>query len=49
LIEEESAKAFNAPQVEEQETLAGCRGGQRESGLPTLHSIRLPGLWPTRK
>ena len=40
---EEIGKSFNAPQVEEHETLAGCRGGQRESGL-RLHSIRLPGL-----
>jgi 4-hydroxy-tetrahydrodipicolinate reductase len=40
---EELGKGFNAPQVEEHETLAGCRGGQRESGL-RLHSLRLPGL-----
>jgi 4-hydroxy-tetrahydrodipicolinate reductase len=40
---EELGKGFNAPQVEEHETLAGCRGGQRESGL-RLHSVRLPGL-----
>ena len=40
---EELGKAFNPQQVEEHETLAGCRGGQRESGL-RLHSIRLPGL-----
>lgn len=40
---EELGKTFNAPQVEEHETLAGCRGGQRESGL-RLHSVRLPGL-----
>jgi 4-hydroxy-tetrahydrodipicolinate reductase len=40
---EELGKAFNSPQVEEQETLAGCRGGLRESGL-RLHSLRLPGL-----
>jgi 4-hydroxy-tetrahydrodipicolinate reductase len=40
---EELGKTFNAPQVEEHETLAGCRGGQRESGL-RLHSLRLPGL-----
>ena len=40
---EELGKSFNLAQVEEHETLAGCRGGQRESGL-RLHSIRLPGL-----
>ncbi len=40
---EELGKSFNLPQVEEHETLAGCRGGLRESGL-RLHSIRLPGL-----
>ena len=40
---EELGKQFNALQVEEHETLTGCRGGQRESGL-RLHSIRLPGL-----
>ena len=40
---EELGKHFNPPQVEEQETLAGCRGGLRESGL-RLHSVRLPGL-----
>jgi 4-hydroxy-tetrahydrodipicolinate reductase len=40
---EELGKSFNPEQVEEHETLAGVRGGQRESGL-RLHSIRLPGL-----
>ncbi len=40
---EELGKAFNPLQVEEHETLPGCRGGLRESGL-RLHSIRLPGL-----
>jgi len=40
---EELGKSFNPPQVQEHETLAGCRGGQRESGL-RLHSLRLPGL-----
>ncbi len=40
---EELGKSFNAPQVDEHETLAGVRGGQRDSGL-RLHSIRLPGL-----
>ncbi|WP_369802969.1 4-hydroxy-tetrahydrodipicolinate reductase [Synechococcus sp. MW101C3] len=40
---EELGKSFNAAQVEETETLAGCRGGRRESGL-RLHSVRLPGL-----
>ena len=40
---EELGKSFNPLQVEEHETLAGCRGGQRESGL-RLHSLRLPGL-----
>ena len=40
---EELGKSFNPSQVEEHETLPGCRGGQRQSGL-RLHSIRLPGL-----
>jgi 4-hydroxy-tetrahydrodipicolinate reductase len=40
---EDLGKAFNPPQVEEHESLAGCRGGQRPSGL-RLHSLRLPGL-----
>lgn len=40
---EELGKSFNPQQVQEHETLAGCRGGLRESGL-RLHSIRLPGL-----
>jgi len=40
---EELGKSFNAPQVEEHETLAGARGGLRASGL-RLHSVRLPGL-----
>jgi 4-hydroxy-tetrahydrodipicolinate reductase len=40
---EELGKVFNAPQVEEHESLPGCRGGLRESGL-RLHSVRLPGL-----
>jgi 4-hydroxy-tetrahydrodipicolinate reductase len=40
---EELGKSFNPQQVAEHETLEGCRGGQRESGL-RLHSIRLPGL-----
>ncbi|MFM7362757.1 MAG: 4-hydroxy-tetrahydrodipicolinate reductase [Cyanobium sp.] len=40
---EELGKGFNPAQVEEHETLPGCRGGLRESGL-RLHSLRLPGL-----
>jgi 4-hydroxy-tetrahydrodipicolinate reductase len=40
---EELGKSFNPQQVEEHETLAGCRGGERPSGL-RLHSLRLPGL-----
>ncbi|MEX0587820.1 MAG: 4-hydroxy-tetrahydrodipicolinate reductase [Cyanobium sp.] len=40
---EELGKSFNPQQVEEHETLPGCRGGLRPSGL-RLHSIRLPGL-----
>ncbi len=40
---EELGRMFNAPQVEEHESLAGCRGGLRQSGL-RLHSVRLPGL-----
>jgi 4-hydroxy-tetrahydrodipicolinate reductase len=40
---EELGKSFNPLQVEEHESLAGCRGGLRESGL-RLHAVRLPGL-----
>ena len=40
---EDLGKSFNAAQVEEHDTLAGCRGGLRPSGL-RLHSLRLPGL-----
>ncbi|WP_159818299.1 4-hydroxy-tetrahydrodipicolinate reductase [Cyanobium sp. Copco_Reservoir_LC18] len=40
---EELGKTFNPQQVAEHESLAGCRGGLRESGL-RLHSVRLPGL-----
>ena len=40
---EELGKEFNPAQVAETETLAGCRGGLRPSGL-RLHSVRLPGL-----
>jgi 4-hydroxy-tetrahydrodipicolinate reductase len=40
---EELGKGFNDAQVEEQESLPGCRGGLRPSGL-RLHSVRLPGL-----
>jgi 4-hydroxy-tetrahydrodipicolinate reductase len=40
---EELGKSFNPEQMEEHETLPGCRGGRRESGL-RLHSLRLPGL-----
>ncbi len=40
---EELGKDFNPQQVEEHESLAGSRGGRRESGL-RLHAIRLPGL-----
>ena len=40
---EELGKTFNPSQVEEHESLAGCRGGLRDSGL-RLHSVRLPGL-----
>jgi 4-hydroxy-tetrahydrodipicolinate reductase len=40
---EELGKSFNAAAVEEHESLAGCRGGRRPSGL-RLHAIRLPGL-----
>jgi 4-hydroxy-tetrahydrodipicolinate reductase len=40
---EELGKSFNPPQVEEHESLEGCRGGLRDSGL-RLHSVRLPGL-----
>jgi 4-hydroxy-tetrahydrodipicolinate reductase len=40
---EELGKSFNPAQVQEYESLAGCRGGLRPSGL-RLHSVRLPGL-----
>jgi 4-hydroxy-tetrahydrodipicolinate reductase len=40
---EELGKAFNVSELEEHESLSGCRGGRRESGL-RLHSLRLPGL-----
>ncbi len=40
---EELGKRFNSPEVEEHESLPGCRGGERPSGL-RLHSLRLPGL-----
>jgi len=40
---EELGKSFNAPELDEHESLAGSRGGLRPSGL-RLHSIRLPGL-----
>jgi 4-hydroxy-tetrahydrodipicolinate reductase len=40
---EELGKQFNAPEVDEHESLDGSRGGHRPSGL-RLHSLRLPGL-----
>ena len=40
---EELGKRFNAPEVDEHESLPGSRGGERPSGL-RLHSLRLPGL-----
>jgi 4-hydroxy-tetrahydrodipicolinate reductase len=40
---EELGKPFNVSELEEHESLPGCRGGRRESGL-RLHSLRLPGL-----
>ena len=40
---EELGKQFNRPELDEHESLAGCRGGRRDSGL-RLHSVRLPGL-----
>ena len=40
---EELGKEFNRSEVDEHESLAGCRGGRRDSGL-RLHSVRLPGL-----
>ena len=42
LIEEQRLE-FNRPLIQEEESLEGCRGGSRPSGL-RLHSIRLPGL-----
>ena len=40
---EELGKRFNAPEVDEHESVPGSRGGERPSGL-RLHSLRLPGL-----
>ena len=40
---EELGKSFNGAELEEHESLPGCRGGRRDSGL-RLHSLRLPGL-----
>tara|TARA_Y100001968_G_scaffold329926_1_gene380427 strand:- start:7227 stop:8021 length:795 start_codon:yes stop_codon:yes gene_type:complete len=40
---EELGKPFNESNIDETETLQGCRGGKRASGLQ-VHSIRLPGL-----
>ena len=40
---EEIGKNFNEPEVLEKQTLIGCRGSVRSSGL-NIHSIRLPGL-----
>ena len=42
IIEEQRA-AFNKSLVHEEESIEGCRGGSRSSGL-RLHSVRLPGL-----
>ncbi|WP_320665094.1 4-hydroxy-tetrahydrodipicolinate reductase [Prochlorococcus sp. MIT 1223] len=40
---EDLGKKFNECNVTENESIPGCRGGLRESGL-RMHSIRLPGL-----
>ena len=40
---EEQRSFFNAPLINEEESISGSRGGHRPSGL-RLHSIRLPGL-----
>ena len=40
---EAMGKTYNPATVEEKESLAGSRGGQRPSGL-RLHALRLPGL-----
>ena len=40
---EEQRSTFNRSLVNEEESVKGCRGGSRSSGLK-LHSIRLPGL-----
>ena len=40
---EEQRSTFNTSLINEEESLKGCRGGSRSSGL-RLHSIRLPGL-----
>jgi len=40
---EEFGKTFNQSQVEESESMPGCRGALRESGL-RIHSVRLPGI-----
>ena len=40
---EDLGKKFNEDEIQEHESLPGCRGGVRDSGL-RIHSIRLPGL-----
>ena len=40
---EELGKTYNKNDIQEHESISGCRGGLRSSGL-RLHSIRLPGL-----
>ena len=40
---EDVGKTFNESVIEEHESLSGCRGGLRPSGL-RVHSIRLPGI-----
>ncbi len=40
---EEIGKNFNCSDIDEYQSLPGCRGGVRPSGI-NLHSLRLPGL-----
>ena len=40
---EEIGKKFNVSNIAEEQSIDGCRGGQRTSGI-RIHSVRLPGL-----
>tara|TARA_Y100001968_G_scaffold26842_1_gene20943 strand:- start:743 stop:1594 length:852 start_codon:yes stop_codon:yes gene_type:complete len=40
---EEIGKKFNHSDISEEQSIDGCRGGERTSGI-RIHSVRLPGL-----